>query len=311
VDNTFQSPVIIDFFTGGSMLKRGLERAIGPVTIAAYVEIEAFAIFNLVTQMEQGVVAAAPVWSDVKTFPAQSFHGKIHGFIGGYPCQPFSLAGKRKSHNDPRHLWPYLRNHIAAIRPLFCFFENVAGHLNLGFDTVYKELAAMGYLVEAGLYSAAEVGATHERQRLFILAYAHGIDRGLSISETRQTGECEGHCFNPSGRGEEISKLDNPDNQRQRPLPAIFERALHQKEIGKNLHIKAERSSDAWPAPPGRDAHLWEESRTVKPGMGCTVDGYNFKDDLLRMFGNGVVEQTAEIAFLDLLNKHLINGHLY
>jgi DNA (cytosine-5)-methyltransferase 1 len=94
VDHT-KPPSILSICTGMRGLERGLERVIGNITVAAYVEIEAFIIYNLVKQMEQGVVAPAPVWTDLKTFPGPSFHGKIHGIVGGYPCQPFSLAGKR------------------------------------------------------------------------------------------------------------------------------------------------------------------------------------------------------------------------
>jgi hypothetical protein len=86
--------------------------------------------------------------------------------------------------------------------------------------------------------------------------------------------------------------------------------ALHHSQIG-NIHSKTIRHGDAlqWPAAPGRAQNLGEEKRTVKPGLGCTVDGYNFKDDLLRMLGNGVVEQAAELAFTELLAKHIKNTH--
>lgn len=108
VDNTLESPAVLSLCTGMRGLERGIERAIGPVRTVAYVEIEAFIIENLVQQMEQGVLAPAPVWSNLKTFPSEQFHGKIHGITGGYPCQPFSVAGQQKGTEDPRHLWPYI-----------------------------------------------------------------------------------------------------------------------------------------------------------------------------------------------------------
>jgi site-specific DNA-cytosine methylase len=259
------------------MLESGLERAIGKFTVAAYVEIEAFCVFNLVAQMEQGLVVPAPIWTDAKTFPSPGFHRKVHGIIGGYPCQPFSKAGETKGTDDVRHLWPYLRAHIIAIRPVWCWFENVDNHLDVGFDTVYAELSDLGYKVEAGIYSAAEIGATHDRKRLFILA------------------------------------VDNTYCQRQRPkssgLPALRQRPLYYSPVGKYLHGQIERSGNVlqWPAAPGEPAHLWEALRTVKPGLGVTINGYNFREDLLRMLGNGVVEHTAEIAMRDLLRKHGLN----
>ena len=133
-------------------------------------EIEAFICENLVAGMESGLLDPTPIWTDVKTFDPKPFRGKIHGYIGGYPCQPFSVAGKRKATEDPRHLWPYIQRHIEAIEPIWCFFENVRGHLTLGFDEVYRSLSDMGYAVECGIFTAEEVGAPHQRERLFILA---------------------------------------------------------------------------------------------------------------------------------------------
>jgi len=112
----------------------------------------------------------APIYSDLKTFPAREFRGKICGLIGGYPCQPFSSAGKRQGEKDPRHLWPYLLKHVRAIRPVWCFWENVAGHTTMGLWRVLSDLEEEGYRVETGIFSAEEVGAPHQRKRVFILA---------------------------------------------------------------------------------------------------------------------------------------------
>jgi hypothetical protein len=95
VDNPFESPAILSLCPGILGLERGIERAIGPVRVAAYVEIEAFIVANLVAAMEAGLLAPAPIWTDVKTLNAKVFRKRIHGIIGGYPCQPFSLAGNR------------------------------------------------------------------------------------------------------------------------------------------------------------------------------------------------------------------------
>ena len=168
VDNPFKSPAVLSLCTGYGGLDEAIERVIGPIRTVAYVEIEAFAIWCLVKKMEKGLVGAAPVFTDVKTFPAAAFHNKIHGIIGGYPCQPFSNAGQRKGTDDPRHLWPHIQRIVEAVKPVWCLFENVEGHLSLGFDHVYKSLRNMGYAVEAGMYTAAEVDAPMEGKRLFI-----------------------------------------------------------------------------------------------------------------------------------------------
>ncbi|MGW2095804.1 DNA cytosine methyltransferase [Promicromonospora sukumoe] len=88
---------------------------------------------------------------------------------GGYPCQPFSAAGKRKGTTDERHLWPYVRDAIRALRPRYAILENVAGHRSLGFDRVLGDLAEDGMHVRWTSLRASDVGAPHHRERLFIL----------------------------------------------------------------------------------------------------------------------------------------------
>lgn len=90
---------------------------------------------------------------------------------GGYPCQPFSHAGKRKGKNDERHLWPYVRDAIGALGPLYVVLENVRGHLTLGFADVLADLAGVGYDARWGVVRASDAGAPHQRARIFIVAY--------------------------------------------------------------------------------------------------------------------------------------------
>lgn len=92
----------------------------------------------------------------------------------GYPCQPFSVAGKRKGTNDERHLWPYVLDAMRTIQPRFAVFENVRGHVNLGLSTVVADLASIGWNCEWTVNRASDVGAPHHRERLFIFAYPNG-----------------------------------------------------------------------------------------------------------------------------------------
>lgn len=173
MDNTKESNSgqrVLSICYGYGGLDSGIKRIIPDLQPAAYVEVEAFCIQNMVAAMEAGILDKGPIWTNLKTFDGRPFRGKVDAIVGGYPCQPFSHAGQRKGQEDPRHLFPYILEHIQTIRPLWCFFENVEGHLNLGYDEVYKSLRDLGYTVEAGIFSALEVGATHVRKRLFILA---------------------------------------------------------------------------------------------------------------------------------------------
>lgn len=372
-------------------------------------EIELFAVANLVSKIEQGKLDPAPVWTDIKTFDAEPFRGKVHGITAGFPCQPFSVAGKQQGGYDPRHLWPHIAKHIRTIKPVFVCLENVPGLLQtrtldnrpdlqryitaLGktakglnakdrwklhqhqqrlrqfmlrteglqaFAAIYFGLRDMGYKVEAGLFTAAEVGAPHKRERLFILAYSErlgrrGWDNGepagqgrplqtegsgeLAIAddqprgahtkeragrtETRSAGETEladgerdgcGGVLRQTGCGtDRAQQRTNPDGQGARDgeqgAPCQLadtkdtERGRLPKKHARGRTSEAGRSDGMWPARPGQEQYEWEEPRTVKSGMGRTVDGFASRVDELRLLGNGVVPPTAELAFRALWEK--------
>lgn len=112
----------------------------------------------------------------------------------GYPCQPFSHAGKRKGSKDVRHLWPSIMGAVESIRPALVILENVQGHLTLGGVEVVSSLAAMGYSVTWGLVRASDAGAPHRRARLFILASDSGsrqLERAAAEGDAIQfAAEC-------------------------------------------------------------------------------------------------------------------------
>lgn len=89
----------------------------------------------------------------------------------GYPCQPFSNAGKRLGTDDPRHIWPFIAEAISDIRPRLVVLENVAAHLRRGFDVVLSDLAKIGYDARWTVVRASDAGAPHRRERLFVVAY--------------------------------------------------------------------------------------------------------------------------------------------
>lgn len=99
---------------------------------------------------------------------------------GGYPCQPFSLAGRRGGVTDERHLWPHVAAAVGVLRPRLGVFENVPGHLTLGFEQVLRDLHLLGYDVTWTILRASDVGAAHRRARLFIFAQDTTRDTGLS-----------------------------------------------------------------------------------------------------------------------------------
>lgn len=194
---------VISFCSGYGGIERGLDLAGTNHRVLAYVEIEAYAIANLVNKMESGELDAAPIYTDLKTFPAHLFRDCIDLLTAGYPCQPFSSAGNRKGEDDPRHLWPYIREHINAIRPTQCFFENVEGHISLGLSSVISDMEEDGYSTTWSIFSASECLAPHQRKRVYILADTiserleghsrHGEDLGESrwLNEKSNRPTCQ------------------------------------------------------------------------------------------------------------------------
>lgn len=387
-NHTEESPLILSLCPGLRGLERGVERALGvPLRVAAYLEIEAFILENLPTSIEAGVVAPALIWADLKTFPYHLFAGKVHGLLAGYPCTPFSLAGHRRGKDDPRHLWPFIKNGIRAAKPVWVFCENVDDHLTMGFDTVYQDLHELGYLVETGIYSAEEAGAPHERQRLYIfairqeMAYTDGYDPGRIIDNVLRTkresaseeDKRQRDRYEPGARGEvvanaggigvhegggvEQSEQPESDGLQGRDeeleglsfaLDTIAKRdsstilgesrengqgiKLQPKVkvmgdtesigregypfVGRNLiekdgevqwcwPVRADTAFAGWPAGQGDYQFPYEPPRIIESSMEYFINGYNVIGDLHRAIGNSVVEQTAEIAFIDLIHKHI------
>ena len=195
----------VSLCTGLGGIERGLEiaapEAFKPVL---YVERELSVAAIIANEIEAGSLPAAPIWSDVKTLTSGSVaryldRVGVDCITGGYPCQPFSVAGRQLGTDDPRHLWPFIAQAIERYSPALCFFENVAGHLVLGFQQVCECLERMDYRVAAGIFTASEVGASHRRERLFILAVADRISKrcktflanrsaGSDFSDARRNG---------------------------------------------------------------------------------------------------------------------------
>ena len=189
---------------GGGGLDLGLMLAEPGYHTRALVEWEDWPRTVLITAQRAGYFAPAPIWDDLRSFDARPFRGAFDTVLAGYPCQPFSAAGKRGGADDPRHLWPEVARIIRECTPEWVFLENVAGHVSLGLETVLRELWGLGYTPAAGLFSAAEVGAPHQRLRIFILAHAsrpelEGQQRGQR--DPRRWQIANGPAALPGGTG--------------------------------------------------------------------------------------------------------------
>jgi len=132
-----------------------------------------------------------PIAEDVKELASDPDRNVFDCDIlsAGYPCQPFSVAGRQKGFEDDRHIWPYIREIVAHKRPTWCVFENVYGHVALGLDQVLADLEAEGYSTRTFIVPACGVNAPHRRDRLWIVAHSTGNRDRRDTRKLSQTNE--------------------------------------------------------------------------------------------------------------------------
>ncbi len=264
-------------------MELGLKIALGSAyRCVCYVEREAFSASILMARMEDKALDRAPIWNDVATFKGHRWRGLVDIITAGYPCQPFSTAGKRLGEKDRRHLWPDIARIIDSVQPSLCFLENVPGHIGVGLEQVRADLLRMGYGVSAGLFSAAEVGAPHRRQRLFILAHRDGggckVERVGGVSSDGN----EGSGGNANGCVPELGNTNGPRLEgRSKPEQESFHQQL------------------AWPPGPEVEPSEWPPN-APEPAVCRDADGSACRVDRLRSLGNSVVPDVAALAFRSL-----------
>ena len=227
-----------------------------------YCEREGFAASTLVARMEDKALDRAPIWDDLKTFRGAAWRGRVDIISGGYPCQPFSVAGKRLGELDERHLWPDVARIVGEVQPRFCFFENVAGHLRMGYADVRRDLRELGYRVEAGIFSATELGAPHRRERLFILAMADGsskrrqqVTRSTLVDEVPNEGRssqtdnqpkcCGKSVGNAHGFGRRIKSNESIASENASTSGAGMEDAACKRGQRGHLPVRSRRQDES------------------------------------------------------------------
>jgi len=155
---------------GGGILGGKL---LGWRTVCA-VERDAYAAQVLAQRQNDGVLRPFPIWSDVQTFDGKPWCGIVDVISGGFPCQDISVAGNKSGITGERGgMWGHMARIISEVRPRYAFIENSPNLLNCGLDRVLCDLAALGFYVQWGVISAAECGAPHLRERIWIIADAN------------------------------------------------------------------------------------------------------------------------------------------
>lgn len=226
----------------------------------------------------------------------------------GYPCQPFSQAGQRKGIEDERHIWPYIKQIISKTRPKYIVLENVRGHLSLGFKEVLKDLAEVGYDAKWRIIRASDVGAPHQRARLFVVAYPlndrQSQGNTIGFEQTFTKSEDNGCLANANSHACEESQRTDP--------------CLHTKSRGledgqnqgqaRNEHrfsLQMDRQTVPNTLDQGRLNPKFVEYMMGLP-EGWVTNCDMTTNNQLKLLGNGVVPQQAYYALQLLCDTPII-----
>jgi DNA (cytosine-5)-methyltransferase 1 len=254
-----------------------------------------------------------PRWRDIRSVTADSFFEKtglrtVDVISGGFPCQPFSVAGKQKGKRDDRYLWPEMLRVIREIKPTWVLGENVPGILRIAGKTVCEDLEREGYAVAVFNYEAAAVGAKHRRDRVFFVAHAKSkqinirrnsnLDR-CEISTKNQQKRESNNCRNDVNRcGQDVADTQSRESRenvqgiQQRPWSGF------RSYNGQNRPINGRR-----PAEPGLGMladgipYWLGEYLRVEPDIPRVATGVKNRVEQLKCYGNAVVPQQAYPIF--------------
>lgn len=235
---------------------------------------------------------------DWATLPA------IDILTAGYPCQPFSHAGERKGLNDERHIFPYIAEAISILRPSFVILENVRGHLSLGLKEVLAWLTRIGYDARWHTVRASHAGAPHRRERIFIVAQPTNAD---SIRQPlgQDSSNEDWNQGQPQSKPSSLGKIAMHSNDQYKPHNGKVQ------ELGRRFTSRRNMQLQTPPTPLDQDGKL--NALFVEYMMGLPV-GWVTNSGLsraqqLKMLGNGVVPQQAELALellCDTYHSHIV-----
>jgi len=261
---------LLDLFSGIGGFSLGLERTGGFETVA-FCEYDKKA--RLVLNKHWPDV---PIYEDVRTL---EHDGSIDVISGGFPCQPFSVAGKQKGKEDDRHLWPAMFKLIQKHRPTWVIGENVAGLIALGLDSVLADLESENYRTRTFVLPACSVNAKHRRDRLWIIG-----ERVMANTNNKRCKKLN------------ISKQPKKQKQSGRSDDEIMaytssKRQQGQGKLEQSLNSEAASHRQAINTFPGGESCQW----AVEPNVGRVADGIPRRMDRLKQLGNAVVPQVVEV----------------
>ena len=241
---------------------------------------------------------------------ADRFRGLVDIVVGGYPCQPFSLAGVRRGDKDDRHLWPEMLRIIQAVRPTWVIGENVAGHISMGLDTVLSDLETAGYSARCFVIPAVAADAYHRRDRCWIIAHADrkGEPDG-TVNEQRLERAVMGNAKRDGSSASEVRGKPQEDGGRSPQGQVDAEqskgtgRPRDGQEVarGSKTQLVANTSGSGCEGEPRRQSRLEPTNRNLakrrfwepEPAVGRVVNGLSGRVHRIKQLGNSIVPQVA------------------
>ena len=289
----------LDLFSGIGGFSLGLE-ATGGFETVAFCDIEEYprkVLKKHWPHVKQYTDIKELTYDKLKSDGLVSNTEKIDIITGGYPCQPFSVAGRKKGEEDPRHLWPEYFRLIKELRPDWIIGENVAGHIKLGLDTVLKNLESEGYSTRTFSISASSVGANHQRERVWIVAnskqdnYLEQVPRsdGEEKKISREHRKEDSQSRKPS-RTNSIWQQDNGHENVEdtRQHGGGIEPSGHKESIGRGSSEKTEWTTNA-----DQTSGSSEREET----MANTNDGFsNQQNKEIQTRGNSINSSSSTMA---------------
>ena len=277
---------------GGGILGGHL---LGWRTVCA-VEWEAYPASVLCARQNDGLLPPFPVWDDVQTFDGKPWRGIVDVVSGGFPCQDISAAGGGAGIEGERSgMWREMARIIGEVRPRFAFVENSPMLVTRGLERVLADLTAMGYDSRWGVISAADVGAPHQRDRIWILSTdTCGIRRNIRSSDWKKR-----HLLHDINWDAPQSK--SKGNRWFSWVGKVSKNVANSTSIGQQGQGKYEqpistKACSNWQAniiEPIGSSNFW----ATEPNVGRVADGVASRVDRLKAIGNGQVPLCAATAW--------------
>ena len=290
--STMKKLKILDLFSGIGGFSLGLE-ATGGFETAAFCDIDPYCRSVLKKHWPN-----VPIFEDIRKLKGTDI-GTVDIITGGYPCQPFSVAGKQKGVEDKRHLWQEYFRLIKECRPTWVIGENVSGHIKLGLDSVIEDLESEGYATRTFSISASSIGANHKRERIWIVANSHNTRNrtpqyDCKQKQSKNKQEWKEHSqYKFSGQSKNVANAYGVNDAVGRVDRTIQETggsgSIDERGSGTNANGFSQSSKNETLDSKKQftNQNYWK----TEPNVGRVVNGVPHRVDRLKALGNSLVPQ--------------------